>query len=313
MNALVTAIIPAYNYARFLPRAIDSVLAQTYTQIECLVVDDGSTDDTAEVLAGYGDRIRTIRQTNSGLSAARNTGISFAQGEYVALLDSDDWWAPEKIARQVACLESDPTLAAVGCGYGEFGPDLRIIATHITPQPGPSRVENLRAVAIRQLWVGGSGSGLLAKRSVIEDLGGFDTTLRAAEDWDLWLRLFAGYKVANIPDVLVSIHMHGTGSFRNSALMEENQSRVVEAALQRWPDELRGLIVRQMRALVLADAANELILAGDLVRARKKMWNALVAWPFSRRRIRVILSLGAKTARASILGHAPKPNDRSEV
>ncbi len=94
----VSVIIPAYNCSVYLPEAIESVLTQTYTDIEIIVVDDGSTDDTPEVVAPYLDRIRYIRQSNKGLPAARNTGIRASGGEFVALLDGDDSWLPEKLA-----------------------------------------------------------------------------------------------------------------------------------------------------------------------------------------------------------------------
>src|SRR5437016_1233967 len=113
MPLLVSAVIPAYNYARFVCRAVDSVLAQTYPHLECIVVDDGSTDNTLEVLAPYGDHIRVITQKNAGLSAARNTGVRNAGGEYVGFLDADDWWQPQKIAKQVALAEKRPELGAI--------------------------------------------------------------------------------------------------------------------------------------------------------------------------------------------------------
>lgn len=299
VSVLVTAVIPAYNYARFVGRAVDSVLAQTHTPIECIVVDDGSTDDTPDVLARYGDRIRVIRQKNSGLSAARNTGITAARGEYVAILDADDWWAPTKIERQVACITSNPELAAVGVGLELVGADMKVVRNLVMPQPTKDKAANLRAVAVRKLWVGGSGSGLLARKSVLEKIGLFDTSLRAAEDWDMWLRLFAEHHVANVQEVLVSIHWHGSGSFRNAALMEENQRRVVEAAIRRWPHVLGPVTRRQMHALVLNDAAQELM-GNDDVAARKKMAASLRVWPFDRRRMKVLLALTARTAKTSL-------------
>jgi glycosyltransferase involved in cell wall biosynthesis len=300
VSALVTAIIPTYNYARFVSRAIESVLAQTYAPIECVVIDDGSTDETPDVLARHGARIRAIRQENGGLSAARNAGIAAARGEYVALLDADDWWAPEKIAKQVARIAREPSVAAVGCGQRVVDADMLVLHTVIHRDPGTDRAENLRAVALRKLWVGGSGSGLLAKRSVLESVGPFDTSLRAAEDWDMWLRLFAHHEVRNLPEVLVSLHSHGTGSFRNATLMEENQRRVAARAIERWPDVLGPLTRRQMHALILADAALERMDTPDVACARKKMAASLRLWPIDPFRVRVLLSLTARATRASL-------------
>src|SRR3954470_18053198 len=113
---LVSTVIPTYNYGHFVQGAIDSVLSQTHRDIECIVVDDGSTDDTQAVLARYGDKIRTIRNQNSGPSAARNSALRIARGECVAFLDGDDEWKPDKISKQIAVLERSPDVALVGCG-----------------------------------------------------------------------------------------------------------------------------------------------------------------------------------------------------
>src|SRR5687768_10535344 len=157
MSTLVSAIIPVHNYARLVGRAIESVLAQSYQPVECIVVDDGSTDDTPRVLARYGDRIRVIRKEKQGPAIARNVGIRAARGEYIALLDSDDYWRSEKLSRQVAVLAGDPALGAVGCdnalvdGAGAHLCDVRFRAV---PVPA-DLVAQLQAVAVRHLWVGG--------------------------------------------------------------------------------------------------------------------------------------------------------------
>ncbi len=293
MSRLVTAVIPAYNYAHFLPRAIDSVLAQTHVGVECVVVNDGSTDNTADVLASYGDRIRAITQPNSGLSAARNTGIRAAAGDFVAFLDADDRWEPTKIARQLAAFDDHPNVGAIGCGAelidaaGNHAAFRTYAETHASSgglvwQPGAQ----LRAVAIRQFWISASGSGAFIPRRVIDDVGFFDETLGAAEDWDLWLRIAAKYPIYNIKDVLVRIYLHGSGSFRNADKMERNQWKVYDAALERWPDLLDGLTRRRMRALILADAAGELVFAKEYSAALSRCVASLWQWPFHSQRWR---------------------------
>ena len=119
-KGLVSVVIPNYNYARFLPEAIDSVLAQTYGQIEIIVVDDGSTDDSREILDGYGDRVTVIFQQNAGVSAARNNGVSRSRGEYLAFLDADDAWLPAKIERQIAAFRGDEEIGLVHVGMVEI-------------------------------------------------------------------------------------------------------------------------------------------------------------------------------------------------
>ena len=111
----VSVIIPAYNQAKFLAVAIDSCLEQTYRDIEVIVVEDGSTDETRDVAARFGDRISYIHQENTGLAGARNRGIGESKGEYLCFLDSDDFFHPQKIQRQVELIEADPQLGFVYC------------------------------------------------------------------------------------------------------------------------------------------------------------------------------------------------------
>ncbi len=112
-GSLVTAVIPTFNYAHYIESAIDSVLAQTYPNIELIVVDDGSTDHTAEIVRDYGRRLRYIYQENGGIGAARNTGVRAANGDYLAFLDADDHWEPEKTEWQLAVLQQQPSLDIV--------------------------------------------------------------------------------------------------------------------------------------------------------------------------------------------------------
>ncbi len=120
MQPLVSAVVPTYNRAHYIAETLDSILAQTYRPIEIVVVDDGSTDDTEAVLEPYRDKARCIRQPNQGLAAARNTGLLASTGEYVAWLDSDDIWNPEKIALQVAFLEQHRDHALIGTQFSAF-------------------------------------------------------------------------------------------------------------------------------------------------------------------------------------------------
>jgi len=278
MAALVSAVIPTYNYGRFVGRAIDSVLAQTYAPLECIVVDDGSTDDTPRVLAAYGERIRAIRQENRGLSGARNAGIAAARGSYIALLDADDAWKPRKIARQVATIEGAPDVGVVGCAYEVTDEVHAPRAVGLRPSV-PELPGRLRRIALRESWVEASGSGALVPRRVLDEVGPFDEGLRAAEDWDMWLRIAARYRIVNLPEVLVSISQHGTGTFRNPEKMERSQWSVYRASIARWPELLDARTRRRMRALILADAGDEYIGARDYGSALRRYAASLRAWP----------------------------------
>ena len=143
----VTVVIPTYNYARYVPEAVESVLAQSFDELEVVVVDDGSTDETADILRPFDEQIRYIRQEHRGLAAtARNTGIRAALGRHVAFLDSDDLWLPEKVSLQVARLDSEP---AVGLVYGEALLFHEVSPATVIPhsRSGPASVREDLAVA----------------------------------------------------------------------------------------------------------------------------------------------------------------------
>ncbi|MBV6496243.1 MAG: putative glycosyltransferase EpsE [Pyrinomonadaceae bacterium] len=123
MNDLISVIIPNYNYARYLPEAIESVLAQTHKNVEVIVVDDGSTDDSKEVLASFGDRIRTIFQQNQGVSAARNRGVAESNGDFLAFLDADDAFLPSKLEKQLELFRADEEIGLVHVGMVNVDPN----------------------------------------------------------------------------------------------------------------------------------------------------------------------------------------------
>jgi glycosyltransferase involved in cell wall biosynthesis len=254
----VSVVIPSYNYAHYVGGAIDSVLAQTYPHREVIVVDDGSTDGTDRVLASYGDRIRVVDGPRRGVSATRNAGVAVARGEVLALLDADDAWRPSKLARQLPLLEEDPTVGAVGCANHVHDGAGRTIAVRFYPNPPDDRLARMRAIAVREVWVGGSNSGCLMWRAQFEDVGGFDETLRAAEDWELWLRVADRFAIRNVHQILVDICFHRTGTFRDPELMRINQERAFSRAIARWPDVFDDAIRARLAALIDRDVAGEL-------------------------------------------------------
>jgi glycosyltransferase involved in cell wall biosynthesis len=185
----VSVIIPAYNTSQYIAATIQSILAQTYTSFEIVIVNDGSTDTPAmeRALAPFRDRIIYLVQENRGIAVARNLALSVARGRYVALLDSDDVWEPDYLAVQVAALEADPTLAVV---Y----PNALIVGDHphagrtyreICPSRGPATFQAILTQRCQPFI------SALIRRTAIDRVGGFDPELRSVEDFDLWLRLLA--------------------------------------------------------------------------------------------------------------------------
>jgi len=180
----VSVIMPAYNGERYIADAVNSVLAQTYADLEIIVVDDGSTDQTLSQIENIPDiRLRILRQSNQGVSAAANVGIKASHGEYLAGMGSDDLWQPDKIAKQVALLDAKPEIDLVYCWTGYIGPQSESLPylqqVEMTEEP-------LKALFTRHLDI---ASSLLYRRSCFEIHGLFDARLRHHEDWDLLCRL----------------------------------------------------------------------------------------------------------------------------
>jgi glycosyltransferase involved in cell wall biosynthesis len=213
----ISVIIPAFNYARYLREAIDSVFAQTYPALEVIVVDDGSTDDTPAVLAAYGDRIRAIRQQNHGVSAARNTGINAARGEYIAFLDADDVWRPAKLEAQMARFDADPHLGLVYCGAESFNAEGQTIPVWRNGVQGRVAINMLRF----DRDVTGAPSNVVTPRRVAEEIGGFDTRMKVSEDWDFFYRVATRYEIGFASGALMRYRIHRGGTHRNIPEMEK--------------------------------------------------------------------------------------------
>jgi len=201
----VSVIIPTYNRAQLVGRAIRSVLNQTYQDFETIVVDDGSTDNTEEVVKSFNDsRIRYIRhEENRGGSAARNTGIRAARGEYVAFLDSDDEWLLEKLEEQIALFRKNPECGAV---YTK-----RLIFDNgkikIVPQ---DQQEGWILKPLLRSNVVGTTSSVVVKRQCFDKVGLFDERLLSSQDWDMWIRIAKHFTFRAIPKPLIKYHArHG--------------------------------------------------------------------------------------------------------
>jgi glycosyltransferase involved in cell wall biosynthesis len=193
----VSVIIPTYNRSWCLSEAIDSVLSQTFQDMELIVVDDGSSDETPALLSRYGDRLRCLRQTNQGVSAARNHGFQAAGGALIAFLDSDDLWQPEKLARQVDFFDHQPDALICQTGETWIRRGRRVNAKHRHRKPSGWIFEPSLALCLV------SPSAVMMRRELLEEMGGFDESLPACEDYDLWLRVSLRYPIHLIEEALV--------------------------------------------------------------------------------------------------------------
>jgi len=209
----VDVLIPVRDGARFLPACLDSVFAQTLPARAVIVVDDGSTDETPRILAEYQRRssnLQVIRSDPRGVSHARNLGLAASQAPFVAFLDSDDIWRPDKLAKQMALFAADrPQVGFVHCAYFCIDEDGRRVSTGrlIPPRKrGDVFVDLLQGYALS-----GSASAVVARRDLVTAAGGFDESLFHGEDWDLWIRMAKLSHVDFVADALTGIRVHPLG------------------------------------------------------------------------------------------------------
>ena len=272
----VSVIIPAYNRADVLPRAIASVLNQTFTDYEIIVVDDGSTDETGSVARNSDGPVRVIsHELNRGAAAARNTGIRAAIGAYVAFLDSDDEWLPKKLSRQIGLLEGLGT-SYNACCSGR-------ILNH--PGLGYSWERHLPAEEhwTRYLLINGcdfDGSTMVARRGVFEHTGLFDENLPRYEDWDWLLRYVADYDLAIVPEPQAIKHL-------SPPPPSDKVRASIRRFLDRWQGQLRQLGPtrhRRLRARLCFELAKSLFHEGSRIHGLLSVAQGLWSWPLQRPR-----------------------------
>lgn len=243
MTSLVSIIIPAFNYERYVARAIESALAQDYPAVEVVVVDDGSTDGTAAVAEQFVDRgVRVIRQANQGLAAARNTGIAHATGELLFFLDADDFLEPQAIARL------NEVLTSLGADFGMVAClpnviEVRDGVEHWVELPNDTAIP-FQEVVWRQLVFGTRfPCTVLARKEVFEVCGPFDPLYHrlGCEDRDMWLRIAEHYRIWMVNERLVNLLFHGTNMSGDPKRQIAGMRRCLDKAKQqsiRPPDRL---------------------------------------------------------------------------
>lgn len=215
----VSVIIPAYNAGQFLAEAIDSVLAQTRSPAEVIIVDDGSTDDSADTVSAYGSAVHYEYQPNAGVGAARNRGVALARSDLLAFLDADDLWAPDKLVLQTAALDADPTLEAA------FAHMRQLMDEGATGA-------NLRVA--RQQVAGVTASTAVIRRSVFLRIGWFNPVMRSGFlDW-FARAVETGMRYVVLPEVLAYRRVHGANmSVRHRAHVQAEYFHILKSALDR--------------------------------------------------------------------------------
>ncbi|HEX5283188.1 MAG TPA: glycosyltransferase [Bryocella sp.] len=267
LGVKISVVIPAYNAAHFLPRCLESVFAQTLSPAEVIVVDDGSKDDTAATAKKLGATV--VSRANGGLSAARNTGIQRATGEWIGLLDADDRWSPEKLQAQADRVQAGTVLVYTG---------IRVFSDDGIRQSCPA-VDPGKAVNMLRYANPITPSSVLAMRDALLQTGGFREDVRACEDWDMWVRLSRLGRFAAVTEPLTDYYVY-------PASMSTDPQRMLTAMEQILPSTLvsdlngfqRWAWMRRIRAVQLYSAA---VIARENGRDGEMtyMLRSLATWP----------------------------------
>src|SRR5262245_9327205 len=255
----VSVIIPSHNSAKYLTDAVGSVLSQSFQGFEVLVIDDGSTDETSEVIKRYGRRVTYILQSNAGVAAARNRGIKGSRGRYVAFLDADDTWHPNKLEAQIRALRENP-------GYRACYTAFTVVDANLTPLKvtrSSRRTASLEDLLLRGNVIG-SICSVVCERSLFETVGDFDRSLSQCADWDMWVRMSAVTEFLYLDVPLVTYRQHASSMSRNAPLLERDSLQVLRKGfdMPHVENRLRG---RRHEEL----SRNYMVLAGTYFQARR--------------------------------------------
>ena len=243
---LISVVMPCFNAENFLRQAIDSALCQTYQNIELIVVDDGSTDTSRQILSSYGDRIRVIDQANRGPYPARNRGVSISRGEYIAFLDADDYWSPDCLAELHGALTGSNAVLAY-CGWQNVGLAGGRGEPHVPPDYD---AENKLEFFLRSAAPWPIHAALL-RRSVWDEVGGFDESLGTCMDYDLWLRTAATRPIKRVAKVMAFYRHHQRGQITSVQWRQAQNTWLVKTRFAReHPDAVRPLGPERVKDLI---------------------------------------------------------------
>ena len=288
-SPLVSIILPTYNCAAFLSHSIGTILSQTYNSYEIIVIDDGSTDNTKEVLYPFMQRIKYIRlEQNKGLPTARNIGIRSAQGKYIAFIDADDLWLPEKLQTDIEYFETHPEVSMVYSKHiniDEKGDDLG----GNTKKQLPSGNIFTQLFSEQNFII---TSSVVVRKEVFETTGLFDEQLFNCQDWDMWLRIAFHFKVAGINKPLVKYrhNPHSLSKNRNNVL--KYQKIIIDKIYNKFKDTENGIhekLYKKRLASHYAKAGRYYLRIGDKNRANENFGLSLKNAPLNFRSLRYYL------------------------
>lgn len=293
--AVVDIIIPAFNAAHYLPRALDSVERQTFSEWRILLIDDGSTDNTAEVLAPYrerlGNKLLYVHKQNAGLAAARNTAIANSTADFLALLDADDLWLPNRLADTLARFRGHPEVGLVYGFVHRIDAQDRVLDTFATRNPlGEGDV----AAAIYSRRLDLPCPTVTFRRSCVQEVGGFDESMRATEDRDLWLRIAQRWQVGLAPSVTALYRISSNSMSTDAERMLRSQMQFLNKHYGErgcgWKQRRIALSrMYQQRAELFADRGQRGLAL------RNALWSAL-NYPFAPANLRALAAVAMRFA-----------------
>ena len=281
-NPTVSVLVPVYMGERFIAEAIESALNQTYRHLEVVLVNDGSPDKSSDVIRRYlsDSRVRYLEQPNGGVAAARNSALRASSGKYVAFLDQDDLWLPDKLERQVAFLETHPDAALVHARQDYVDDNGRRVESEFI------NVEPVKGQCFRALFDRNRIAVLtvLARRSVIEEVGGFNTLASGGDDYELWLRISWNYPIGFLDQIVGHYRVHSNNVSHDAFRMTVTDLAVIDSILRDLPDVRKRFRLAANRRLFELNWQ----LAGwymwrfqDFVAAKRHLRQALAAVPWS--------------------------------
>lgn len=272
MKPKVSVIVPTYNRQNTLKQTIDSILAQSFQEFEIIVIDDGSTDNTKDLIATYTDkRIHYFYQENQGLPSSWNLGIKKSGAEYLAFLDSDDIWLKDKLQTQISFIENSP-LHQMGCTTAYFLHTINNKYKTIIP-----RTQNTTLRSILWKNILHIGTTLLCKRTVFDDIGEFDTNLRRGQDTDWLIRYRKKFQIGVIQHPLAVFNQHLS---RSAEIMEQSHLFFLEKH-KNILQEQGTLFHKRKKALVYTDLAYLFYRAGNLIKAKDYTKKSIQTFPIT--------------------------------
>lgn len=246
-GGLISVIMPCFNAEPYLREAVDCVLNQTYPNVELVVVDDGSTDRSGEILESYGERIKVLQQANQGPYPARNYGASHAAGAFIAFLDADDWWTLDCLEKLHAAIEKKPDCAVAYCGWQNIG----VAGGRGLPYVPPDYELEDKAVRFLRAAAPWPIHAALVRREVFDEVGGFDVNMPTCMDYDLWLKIAVARPITLVPEVMAFYRHHDSGQITSTQWRQARNTWLVKRKfLRNHPEQVAHLSAKEIGNLV---------------------------------------------------------------